>query len=117
MNVVASRKHLYVVHVGAAPKRVGHSVAAALMERTVLSDLVAHPEKDALSKIIVPAFLGRSILSAGVAASGLAAIGRAAINGSAACRRADSLRKTSGLIDGSSCAATHWQSFLQEHHG
>lgn len=47
-------------------------------------------EKDALSKIIVPAFPGRSTLSAGVVASGLAVIGQAATSCSAACPSANS---------------------------
>ena len=51
-------------------------------ERIVLSDPV-HRWKNALSKIIVPAFPGRSTLSAGAVARGLAVITRA-INISAA---------------------------------
>jgi hypothetical protein len=89
--VAAFRSRRYVGRVGAMRKRVGRSDAVAPTERIVLNDLVHRPERDALSRIIVPAFPGRSTLSAGVVASVLAAIGRAATNGSAACQSADSL--------------------------
>ncbi|WP_143860881.1 hypothetical protein [Nitrosovibrio sp. Nv4] len=89
--MAAFHSHRYVARVDARHKRVGRSDAAALTERIVLSGLVRRRERDALSRIIVPASLGRSTLSAGVVASGLVAIGRAAISCSAACRSADSL--------------------------
>lgn len=89
MAVLSSR--LYAGGVNATRKRAGRRGAVAPMERTVLSGLVHHPERDAPSRIIVPASPGPSTLSAGVVASGFAAIGPVAIRDSAECRTADSL--------------------------
>jgi hypothetical protein len=81
-----------VVHVNVARQRAGHSDAAVPTEPIAPNELAPLLGRDARSGITVPVFPGRWILSAGAVASGLAAIGRAATRGSAAYRRADSLR-------------------------
>ncbi|HEU4854246.1 MAG TPA: hypothetical protein VFS89_03045, partial [Nitrosospira sp.] len=58
--MAAFHSHRYVARVGAMHKRVGRSDAAALTERIVLNSLVHRRERDVLSRIIVPASLGRS---------------------------------------------------------
>jgi hypothetical protein len=73
-------------------KPAGRRGAVALTELIVPGGLVLRPEKDMLSRTIVPGFPGRSILSAREVASGLAATGRAAARCSTAFQIADSLR-------------------------
>jgi hypothetical protein len=88
-SVAAHSHRRYAARVSAIRERAGRSVVVIPMERIVRSELVRRREKDALSKIIVPASPGRSTISAGAVASALAVIGRAAINCCAACQSAD----------------------------